>query len=172
VSVNVSGRQLADAAFVGDVRAALTAAGLTPTALMLEITESVLVQPDAAVGGRLAELRELGVAVAIDDFGTGYSSLAALQHVPADVLKIDRAFVRVLGDDPRDAAIPHAVVTLGTALGLRTVAEGVERGEQAERLRAMHCPLAQGFHFARPLELADVPAALARAPRDPRAAGR
>lgn len=167
LSVNVSGRQLEDIdALVADVRAALAGAGvggepLPPDALVLEMTESVLMHRTDDTLGRLAALKALGVGLAVDDFGTGYSSLAYLQRFPVDVLKIDKAFVDGVADDGGDRAIARTVLALGQALGLRVVAEGVERDAQRQALAAMGCPAAQGYLFARPLPAAEAGALLA-----------
>jgi EAL domain-containing protein (putative c-di-GMP-specific phosphodiesterase class I) len=150
VSVNLSGRQLQDPAFVDDVRAALQAASLPAARLMLEITESFSLLETRAVVGRLHDLEDLGVRLAIDDFGTGYSSLSYLQTLPMAVLKIDRAFVVAHG--PRAGPVLRGIVELGKAMGLGLVAEGVETAEQVATLRALGCEHGQGFLFARPLE--------------------
>jgi diguanylate cyclase (GGDEF)-like protein len=157
VNVNVSGRQLRDRTFVDVVRHSLEASGLPARALVLEITETVLVTAATAdaetVVGQLKALRAMGVRVAIDDFGTGYSSLSYLRDLPVDVLKIDRSFTSTGGDD---LTFTRAILELSTTLSLQTVAEGVETLEQAEQLAAMNCPLAQGFHFSRPVNAAGV----------------
>jgi EAL domain-containing protein (putative c-di-GMP-specific phosphodiesterase class I) len=103
------------------------------------------------VSERLRELKEFGVRLSMDDFGTGYSSLSVLQELPLDVLKIDKAFVDHVADDPRRAAFTQAIIRLGKTLGLALVAEGVETAEQAERLRSLGCELAQGYHFSKPV---------------------
>jgi diguanylate cyclase (GGDEF)-like protein len=155
VSVNVSGRQVEDPSFVSDLRAVLASTGLAPACLTLEITETVIMRESETTRRWLHEIKALGVRVAIDDFGTGYSSLAYLQHFPVDVLKIDKAFVDQIGEGRNDAAIARTIVTLAEMLGLRTVAEGIERPEQHAGLRALGCQLGQGFLYARPLPPAE-----------------
>jgi diguanylate cyclase (GGDEF)-like protein/PAS domain S-box-containing protein len=155
IAVNVSARQLAGGTLLRHVAEALSASGLAPSSLVLEVTETALVTDPAAVAERLAELRSLGVRLALDDFGTGYSSLSYLRQFDVDVLKIDRSFVSLLDGSPEDAAIVHGLVQLGHTLRLEVVAEGVETTAQRDRLRAEQCDLAQGYLFARPLEVAD-----------------
>jgi diguanylate cyclase (GGDEF)-like protein len=151
VSVNVSARQLQDSALARDVAAALRQSGLDPQNLTLEITETVLMGDVEASINRLRELKDLGVRLAIDDFGTGYSSLSYLQRLPIDVLKIDRSFVKVIGGGTEDSALVSAIVKLGHAFGLESVAEGVETAGQLAALTAMSCDRAQGYYFAKPL---------------------
>jgi diguanylate cyclase (GGDEF)-like protein len=148
ISVNLSPRQLHHADLVDEVVGALDDAGLDPGALVLEITESMILRDHQAVAAKLRALRRLGVGVALDDFGTGYSSLSHLLHLPVDQIKVDRSFVS--GHDD----MVGAILQLGRTLRLETVAEGVETPEQAERLRGLGCQLAQGYHFGRPLEAA------------------
>jgi diguanylate cyclase len=143
------------------VRHELTRRELPPSALKLEITESVLMDRPTVAAQTLGELQALGVALALDDFGTGYSSLAYLQRLPLDELKIDRTFVRALSD-PRAAAVVRAIVAMAGELGLRTVAEGVEDAGALEQVRALGCTYAQGFHVARPLAPAGLRLWLAR----------
>jgi diguanylate cyclase (GGDEF)-like protein/PAS domain S-box-containing protein len=153
VAVNLSARQIADPQLLADVEQSLDRSGLEPELLSLEITESVLIDdPDLAQQTLLA-LKQLGVRLVLDDFGIGYSSLAHIKRYPIDVLKIDRSFVAGLGRDHEDAAIVAAVISMGRALGVGVVAEGVETIEQAEQLRALGCPLVQGYLFARPLSV-------------------
>ncbi|MEV6346829.1 bifunctional diguanylate cyclase/phosphodiesterase [Actinoplanes sp. NPDC051851] len=144
VTVNVSTHQLRDPVFGDTVLAVLAETGLPPAGLVLEITESVLI--DAADTTVLERLRERGVRIAIDDFGTGYSSLAYLHQLPVDILKIDRAFIS------RDAAVIRAILELARSQDMTTVAEGVETAEQAAMLWELGCPLVQGYHFARPCD--------------------
>jgi len=150
IAVNLSPRQLVLPDFEETVRRALSQAGVPGSRLCLEITESVLMETTPSTIDLLHRLRELGVRLAIDDFGTGYSSLGYLKRVQVDALKVDRSFVQGLGADPEDSAIVGAVISLADALGLSAVAEGVETPGQAELLRRLGCPLAQGYFFAPP----------------------
>jgi diguanylate cyclase (GGDEF)-like protein len=151
IAVNVSARQLERAEFVEEVRAALQHSGLDSSTLTLEITETVLMRkPDATVH-LLTELKALGVRIAVDDFGTGYSSLAYLRQFPVDLLKIDRTFITGLALSGEAQALAHTLIRLGQALGLQTLAEGVEHRDQVRELRREGCDLVQGFLFARPL---------------------
>ncbi|MGI5169929.1 putative bifunctional diguanylate cyclase/phosphodiesterase [Spirillospora sp. CA-253888] len=168
VTVNVSSRQLRSADFVDTVLAVLRDSGLPGEALILEITETALLasgpQKTAQIIARLTRLRSHGVRVAIDDFGTGYSSLAYLLHLPVDLVKIDGAFTASdPGDDAaarrRDAFV-QAILSLCESLELQAVAEQVETVRQRELLRSLHCPLGQGYLFARPLTAAGLDALL------------
>jgi diguanylate cyclase (GGDEF)-like protein len=161
LTVNVSGRQLADPDLADAMLAVLASHGLPGTALIMEITESVLLGSDR-VPAALEVLRRAGVRVAVDDFGTGYSSLSYLRRLPVDILKLDRSLT-LASRSAEDEVITRAVLDLGEGLRLPTVAEGVESAEQAETLRAMGCPLAQGYHFARPAPAARIDALLADA---------
>jgi diguanylate cyclase (GGDEF)-like protein len=157
VSVNVSPRQLADPDFVDNVRDIVYGAGIDPANLCLEVTESALfADPDTALL-RLSALRALGVRLAIDDFGIGFSSLWHLRQVPeVDLLKIDRAFISEIGQNPKDSAIVGAVIVLAGSLGMEIVAEGIETEEQADELRAMGADYGQGWYYGRPRELHDL----------------
>jgi EAL domain-containing protein (putative c-di-GMP-specific phosphodiesterase class I) len=160
VAINLSGRQLDHAGLVADVAAALAASGVAPGRVTLEVTETALMRDTARALATLHALEALGVKLAVDDFGTGYSSLAYLQRFPVDVLKIDKAFVDGVADEPGDRAIARTVAALGQSLGLRTVAEGVETEAQRAALAALGCELGQGYLFARPLSAADAGALL------------
>ncbi|GAA1649904.1 putative bifunctional diguanylate cyclase/phosphodiesterase [Actinoplanes couchii] len=149
-SVNVSALQLREPTFLADVEGVLAETGLPADRLVLEITESAIVDEDVAVPV-LEELRAKGVKVAVDDFGTGYSSLHKLTRLPVDVLKIDRSFVAELDGTSRGAAVAEAVIRLSQVLGLRTVAEGVETAVQATELQMLGCSVAQGYLFAKPM---------------------
>ena len=152
MSVNLSGRQLEDPNIVADVAAALADSGLPPGALVLEITETVLMHDTEATIARLTALKALGVRLAVDDFGTGYSSLRYLRRFPIDILKMAKPFVDGLdtGDD-EGRALARAIVELATSLKLACIAEGIEAGAQADVLHELGCSLGQGFHFARPM---------------------
>ncbi|HVY10548.1 MAG TPA: EAL domain-containing protein [Mycobacteriales bacterium] len=160
VWVNVSARQFADPDLCDGVMRILHESGLPPSALGIELTESVLLDPSDLTAEQLRRLRACGVSVAIDDFGTGFSSLSYLTRFPVDRLKIDRSFVDRLGTEPSISVI-NACLALGRSLGLTTVAEGVETPEQAAWLSQAGCDAAQGYHYARPLEPEDVTAMLA-----------
>jgi diguanylate cyclase (GGDEF)-like protein/PAS domain S-box-containing protein len=150
VSVNLSVRQIQDAAIADDIAAALRDSGLEGRRLTLEITENILVEDSEAVIGRLTAIRALGVRIAIDDFGTGFSSLAYLSRLPIDVLKIDRSFIERMAGGSNDVAVIEAAIGLAERLGLATVAEGIERSAQTDRLLELGCELGQGFLYARP----------------------
>jgi diguanylate cyclase (GGDEF)-like protein len=156
VSVNVSARQLQHPALAEDVAAALAESGLPPHLLTLEITESVLMEDTRTMLSVLEGLKELGVRLALDDFGTGYSSMSYVQQLPLDTLKIDKSFVDHVEATGRGSVLVEVAVKLAKATRLTTVAEGVESAEQAARLRQLGCDRAQGYHFARPLPLAEL----------------
>jgi diguanylate cyclase (GGDEF)-like protein len=152
LSVNVSGRQLRQEEFVSEVASIVTETGFEPRHLVLEITESVMVEDDPAIVASLLALKALGVRLAIDDFGTGYSSLSSLRELPVDILKIAQPFVDDLGTDGDDGAFAAAIVRLGQTLGLSMIAEGIERVEQLDELRPLLCGMGQGYLFAKPMD--------------------
>ena len=174
IAVNLSARQFASIDLVEMVQGALASAGLDPSDLTLELTESVIMQNTEATIARLTALKALGVRLAVDDFGTGYSSLSYLQRFPIDVLKIDKTFVSGGGNSRRsggvsddassDGAFARTIVQLSSALQLGTVAEGIETHEQALTLLAAGCALGQGFFYAQPLEAIDISASLSADP--------
>jgi len=151
VSVNVAPRQLMQPDFVATVARALETTGANPRQLCLEITEAALIQDIDAVRRELAKVRDLGVRLAVDDFGTGYSSVGYVRQLPLDSVKIDKSFVQGLTAGAEDAAIAHAIIKMAHALGLSTVAEGVESAEELSRLQQLGCDMVQGFYFAAPL---------------------
>jgi EAL domain-containing protein (putative c-di-GMP-specific phosphodiesterase class I) len=154
LSVNVSPRQFRSDDFVAGVRAALAASGAPASALILEVTEGLLIENLEDTRSRMAELVAMGIRFSIDDFGTGYSSLAYLKKLPLYELKIDRSFVRDIPHDASDTAIVQTILSLARPLNLRVVAEGVETQAQADFLIAEACEGLQGYLFARPAPLA------------------
>jgi diguanylate cyclase (GGDEF)-like protein/PAS domain S-box-containing protein len=152
IAINVSARQLRDERLLSDVKSALSSSGVAANRIVLEITESMLVQDPEDVARVLRELKDLGVRIAIDDFGTGYSSLSYLANLPIDILKIDRSFVSPATKSDDDGhRLLAAILDLARGTGLATVAEGVEQVEQAEFLVASDCSSGQGYLWARPL---------------------
>jgi diguanylate cyclase (GGDEF)-like protein/PAS domain S-box-containing protein len=149
--VNLSASQFHQPNLGGEAAKILNETGLDPSHLELEITESVLMEDAPSTVAPLKQLKDLGVRVAIDDFGTGYSSLSYLKRLPVDTVKIDRSFVNGLTSDLEDEVLVSGMINLAHALGLRVVAEGVETEQQAARLKAMGCEMAQGFQFYRPV---------------------
>ena len=139
---------------VEEVREALRSSGLDPGCLVLEITESLLIDDVELAIERLTALRELGVRVAVDDFGTGYSSLNYIRRLPIDFLKIDKQFIDSVDADDKDGKLTAAIIGLARVLELGCVAEGVERPAQHERLKELGCDYAQGFLLARPMTAA------------------
>jgi diguanylate cyclase (GGDEF)-like protein len=166
VSINVSAKQLDGDQIVTDVHDALTNTGFDPALCVLELTETTLMHNVEETVGRLTLLKALGVRMAVDDFGTGYSSLAYLRQFPIDVLKIDRSFVSGITETSEAVALVHAMVQLGKALGLETVAEGVENDGQRVRLAAENIDTAQGFLYARPLDVEEVNSLLESSAQD------
>ena len=156
MSVNISGRQLAQPGLARTVARVLTRTGLPPSRLCLEMTESVLMDDVGTASAALEALKRLGVQIAVDDFGTGYSSLAHLSRFPVDVLKVDRSFVAGLSDAAESWSMVAAVLSLSRALGLTTIAEGVEHEHQLGALRSLGCEVAQGYRFARPQPAEDI----------------
>ena len=152
LSVNLSARQIQQHDFIDDVAEILARTGLDRSSLVLEITETVMMQDTKATIAKLVALKELGVQLAIDDFGTGYSSLSYLRRFPVDVLKMAKPFVDTAGSKRRDWAFASAIIALGHSLHLRVVAEGIERAEQLTLLRTLGCDLGQGFYFGPPME--------------------
>ena len=153
---NLSGRQFRQPDLVVTVGRILDETGLDPRRLDVELTESTMVQNPEAAAEILTGLETLGLQISIDDFGTGYSSLSYLKRLPIDILKIDQSFVRGVTTDPDDASIVIAIITLAHALGIQTIAEGVETKAQLEFLRKHGCEAMQGYYFSKPLPAEDV----------------
>jgi diguanylate cyclase (GGDEF)-like protein/PAS domain S-box-containing protein len=157
ISVNLSPRQFRQPDLTDQVGAAVQQFGLRPKQLCMEVTEGVMVDDVESATVTLGKLQALGVSVSIDDFGTGYSSLSYLQRFPIDYVKIDRSFIVGLADrNIVDTEIVRSVIRLAAAIGIQAVAEGVETESQLLKLRDLDCPLAQGYHFARPQAPADI----------------
>ncbi|MEV4344255.1 EAL domain-containing protein [Actinoplanes sp. NPDC049596] len=156
VSVNISAVQLDQTSLPDVVRDALATAGMPADRLILELTESLLVEHRPATLERLNDIKSIGVRLAIDDFGTGYSSLAYLRRFPVDIIKIDKSFVDDVVDEPTAAALTHGIIQLGRALQLSTIAEGIEHASQLTSLAGGDCELGQGYYFAEPLTHGDL----------------
>ena len=159
MAVNLSPRQFADENLLHDVDEALAVSGMPPVLLQLEVTESMMMRNVSSAIKLLDALQSRGIRLAIDDFGTGYSSMSLMKQFPIDTLKIDRSFVRDLPDDTEDRAIAQAIISMGRALGMTIVAEGVETPAQEAFLRAHGCDEMQGYLFSRPVppgQLADL----------------
>ena len=156
VSVNISAVQFRHSDLVDLVGDALSMSGLAPERLDLEITESIVMEDSRTTIAKLRKLRRLGIQLSMDDFGTGYSSLYRLRHLPFNQLKVDRSFVRELGGNRDDAAIVHAIVTLGKSLGMQVIAEGVETDAQLAQLHRENCDIGQGYFFGRPVPASEI----------------
>ena len=160
VSFNLSAVQLHQPGFIAEVSDLLDRHDVDPSKLVFEMTESVLLQDQAAATARLNELKQQGVRLALDDFGTGYSSLSYLRLFPVDVLKIDRSFVEGADSSADHAALLDAIMRIGKSLNMKTVAEGIEHHEQLVALRALGCDLAQGYYFSEPVAAGEIEAML------------
>jgi EAL domain-containing protein (putative c-di-GMP-specific phosphodiesterase class I) len=156
VSVNLSARHLQDVDVAIDIREVLAISGLEASALVVEITETALIGDVDSATVVLAELKSLGLRIAVDDFGTGYSSLSRLVRFPLDIIKIDKSFVDQIVSSVDGNVMVRTVVDLAHTLGLRAIAEGVERPEQAQALRDLNCHLAQGYLFSEPVSADDM----------------
>src|SRR5690606_37476634 len=151
VSLNVSDREFIQPEFADIIDSALEAANVPAGALELELTERMLMHYARLRSDTLPRLRERGISIAIDDFGTGYSSLSRLQRLPIDKLKIDQSFIRDMDRSEENSELVRTILAMGHSLGMRCVAEGVERRAQYDQLRALNCDYAQGFYIAKPL---------------------
>jgi diguanylate cyclase (GGDEF)-like protein len=151
MAINVSAIQFRDEKFLEDLFSVLRETGLDPHSLELEVTESVLMRNAEVAASTLKAVRDIGIRVSVDDFGTGYSSLSYLRKFPLDSLKIDQSFLRKIHVAPDDSIIVSAIISMGRAIGLRVIAEGVETVEELAFLEANDCDEAQGFYFSRPV---------------------
>jgi EAL domain-containing protein (putative c-di-GMP-specific phosphodiesterase class I) len=163
ISVNISSKQFHED-LIWEIEAILRDTRLKAQHLILEITESAIMEKGETATFILAKLRKMGVSLHIDDFGTGYSSLSYLHHFPIDVIKIDRSFTNMVGADRQKEEIVQAIISLAASLKMDVIAEGVETMEQAKSLIAMRCSHAQGSLFSRPLESESAEALLADDP--------
>jgi EAL domain-containing protein (putative c-di-GMP-specific phosphodiesterase class I) len=161
MSVNVSVCQLDRRGFANEVKNVLLSTGIDPASLVLEVTETVLADPNGGAAAALADLRLTGVRVALDDFGSGYSSIGYLRQLPVDVLKIDRSFLTGTFAGGPGNALLEAIVGMGHSLGLDVIPEGIEELEQLSRLQTMGCQLGQGFLLSRPVSGEAIDALLA-----------
>jgi len=152
ISVNLSARDMVEAGIDRAVRILLSESGFDPSNLIVEITESAMMNDIDAAVRELRSLKALGLRIAIDDFGTGYSSLAYLQRLPIDILKIDRSFVATLSEDDESVTLVNAIIRMAEALGHTTIAEGIERAAQEKVLRQLGCHLGQGYLLGQPLD--------------------
>ncbi len=150
VTINISGKQLEHPDFINDLAEVIDKVKIDPGNIILEITESTMMEDTESILKLLMRIKMLGIRLAIDDFGTGYSSLSYLQQFPIDILKIDRSFVDGIETSPQKNAVARTIINLSDTLQLATVAEGIENNEQAEILRALGCEYGQGFFFAKP----------------------
>ena len=164
VSVNLSSRQIAEAEEVRGLKDVIRSSGLPPAAIKLEVTESLMVHDPDLAGSMLAELKDTGVSLAIDDFGTGYSSLSYLHRFPFDTLKVDRAFVMNMSEDPGSRRLVRTIIDMGRDLGLKVVAEGIETRQEYDLLAGMGCDYGQGYFMARPGPRSDVEDLIASGP--------
>jgi diguanylate cyclase (GGDEF)-like protein len=167
VTVNVSARQLAQTNFADTVTQAINRAGIDPSQIYLEITEGALMHDVGSAWTVLRQVKALGVGLALDDFGTGYSSLSYVRRFSLDMLKIDKSFIDHIDTSPEDRAIVSHVIGMAHALGMSTVAEGVERDDQLAWLRILGCRAAQGYAMSRPIPVADFEELVVRRRHDP-----
>src|SRR5690242_14627087 len=164
MAVNLSPRQFADEHLLNDIDEALLASGMSPVLLQLEVTESMVMRNVARAVRLLDAIQSRGIRLAIDDFGTGYSSMSLMKQFPIDTIKIDRSFVRDLPRDSEDQAIAQAIISMGKALGMTVVAEGVETAEQHAFLRNHDCDEMQGYLFSKPLPAGELATLLRSTP--------
>jgi EAL domain-containing protein (putative c-di-GMP-specific phosphodiesterase class I) len=160
ISINISPVQLRDPNFANDLAAMVGRSGARPESFELELTEGILVSNPAIAKRKLETLKKLGFSLSLDDFGTGFSSINYLRQFPFNKLKVDRSFVREIGVNPTANALIQAVVSLGDALELAVVAEGIENEEQLSLLRLLQCEYIQGFYLSRPITAEQVGALL------------
>ncbi len=152
INVNISARQFAQPDFIEKIKKTIEVTGLDPGSLRLEITESILLDSQQTRSDLFTSIREMGMHLQIDDFGTGYSSLSYLQHIPIDVIKIDRSFIKELGNGEKFIELINAIIRMAQSLGMETTAEGIETDAQLEMLKALGCNYGQGYLFSKPID--------------------
>ena len=167
MSINLASQQLWEANFTDKLDRILASTGLDGNSLRLEITESVLIEPEGNVQDTLQQIRDKNIKLSIDDFGTGYSSLSYLRRFPIDNLKIDRSFIQQMNYDAENLEIVRTIVTLAKTLGMDTISEGVETNQQLEQLKSLGCDFAQGYLFSKPLAPEDIESILDKYLRSP-----
>ncbi len=153
IAVNVSGRQLIDEDFVAKIHYAIDCYSFDRSRLIIEVTESMMIDESMGIDRKLKELKEMGLQVALDDFGTGYSSLSMLSRLPIDYLKIDQSFVMGMTSCSRTMSLTHSILLLAKGLGLKVIGEGIEELAHSQTLIKMGCDFGQGFVFSRPIPL-------------------
>lgn len=164
ISVNLSMQDLQNERFIDDIRRLIETEGVDPKRLMLEITETIALEDYVQIASRVERLKDFGFRIAIDDFGTGYSSMYYLKHLDVDTIKIDKTFIDAIEKNRKDRILTGTVIDLAKLLGLKTIAEGVERKEQLDILKSQGCDKAQGYLFAKPMPPKDFVEYLAAAP--------
>jgi diguanylate cyclase (GGDEF)-like protein/PAS domain S-box-containing protein len=167
ISVNLSARQFRQHDLTDQVARIINQTGIDPESLVLELSETLLVQETDAIRAKIEELKGLGVQLAIDHFGSGYSALSYLKRLPVDILKVDKSFIDVIAEAPGDAVVVQAIVGLGRTLQLQTVAEGVEASNQSNQLRELGYHYGQGYYYAKPAEAQDIDELLERQKQRP-----
>jgi EAL domain-containing protein (putative c-di-GMP-specific phosphodiesterase class I) len=158
MSINISAKQFSQPDMADRVAAITKDTGVDPRCLVLEITESMIMEDVESAVETMNELRDMGINIHIDDFGTGYSSLSYLDRFPANALKIDRSFINKLEADGRNGEVILSIVSLANSLNFEVIAEGVEREDQLNNIKDLHCQYGQGYLFARPMEAAELEA--------------
>jgi EAL domain-containing protein (putative c-di-GMP-specific phosphodiesterase class I) len=152
ISVNVSGKQFRQPDLIRQIDQILSASGLDPKCLKLEVTETAIMDDPDAAAKMLLELREIGISLQIDDFGTGFSSLGYLHKFPMQALKIDRSFVNMIGQQGENAEISSTIIAMAHNLGMQVIAEGIETPMHLHFLKEMGCEFGQGFYFSKPVD--------------------
>jgi EAL domain-containing protein (putative c-di-GMP-specific phosphodiesterase class I) len=165
MSINLASQQLQEPEFIQKLDQILLETGLEGSSLRLEITESVLIEPEGTIQNTLRQIKNRNIKLSIDDFGTGYSSLSYLRRFPIDNLKIDRSFINQMNLDSENFEIVRLIITLAKTLGMKTISEGVETALQLNQLKGLGCEFAQGYLFSIPLAPKEIELMLAKYPQ-------